>query len=292
MILRSALGAEMKVATRAGVALQNKKAEKFLVTQKEENKFCEMGLLGCQSAKSLLNTVYFYNRKLLGLRGGEHRNITVANFELGSNSIHFEENVAKTFHGGLTNLKYEPWVVKHVCHPLNEKHKSCLVELYRMYIGLIQSTSSEITAFYFKPNSERLAYDKQAVRINKLNGILPSMCKEAGFQPKSSHCLRVLCPSTLFNAGVEEELIRDRTGQRSNALFKYEKVSEMKSTEVSDILAPKCSSTSNVSVSKEVSETAVHVEVGGSASTCEFMSCPYFNNCTISINVNGVAKNE
>ena len=66
-----------------------------------------------------------------------------------------------------------------------------------------------------------------------------------------------------------------RTGHRSNALFKYEKVSEMKSTEVSDILAPKCSSTSNVSLSNEVSETAV--EVGSSASTCQFMSCPYFN---------------
>ena len=26
--------------------------------------------------------------------------------------------------------------------------------------------------------------------------------------------------------------------------------------------------------------------------TIEFMSCPYFNNCTISINVNGVAKTE
>ena len=112
MILRSALDAEMKDATRAGVALQNNKAEKLPVTRKEENKFWEMGLLGCQSAKSLLNTVYFYNRKLLRLRGGEHRNITVANFELGSNSICFEENVAKTFHGGLTDLKYEPWVVK------------------------------------------------------------------------------------------------------------------------------------------------------------------------------------
>ena len=64
----------------------------------------------------------------------------------------------------------------------------------------------------------------------------------------------------------------------------------MKSTEVSDILAPKCSPTSNVSLSKEVSETVV--EVGASASSCEFMSSPYFNNCTISINVNGVAKNE
>lgn len=104
------------------------------------------------------------------------------------------------------------------------------------------------------------------------------------FRPKSSHSLRVTCASSL------EKLIRDRTGHRSNALFKYEKVSEMKSTEVSDILAPKCGSTSNVSLSKEVSETAV--EVGSSASTCEFMSCPYFNNCTISINVNGSAKNE
>jgi len=26
-----------------------------------------------------------------------------------------------------------------------------------MYIGLVQSISSEITAFYFKPNSKRLA---------------------------------------------------------------------------------------------------------------------------------------
>ena len=68
----------MKDATRPGVALQHKKAEKLPVTEEEESKFWEMGLLGCQSAKSLLNTVYFYNGKLFGDRGGEHRNITVA----------------------------------------------------------------------------------------------------------------------------------------------------------------------------------------------------------------------
>jgi len=166
-----------------------------------------MGLLGCQSAKSLLNTVYFYNGKLFGLRGGEHRDIRVANFELGSNFIRFVENVAKTFHGSLTDLKYEPRVVKHVCHPLNEKPESCLIELYRMYIGLVQSISSEVTALYFKPNSKRLAYDKQAVGIKNLNGILSSMCKEAGFKPKSSNSLRVTCASSLFNAGVEEKLM-------------------------------------------------------------------------------------
>lgn len=58
VIFRTALDAEMKDVTRAGVALQNKKAEKFPVTEEEESKFWELELLGCQSAKSLLNTVY------------------------------------------------------------------------------------------------------------------------------------------------------------------------------------------------------------------------------------------
>ena len=105
--------------------------------------------------------------------------------------------------------------------------------------------------FTLKPNSKRFAFNKQAVGINKLHGILPPMCKVTGFKPKSSHCLRVTCASALFNTGVEEKkLIRDRTGHRSNALFKYEKASEMKSTVVSDILAPKCRPTCDVCLSK------------------------------------------
>ena len=52
MILRSTLDAEMMDATRAGVALQNKKAETLPVTQEEENKFWEMGLLGSVSQLS------------------------------------------------------------------------------------------------------------------------------------------------------------------------------------------------------------------------------------------------
>ena len=60
--------------------------------------------------------------------------------------------------------------------------------------------------------------------INTLNNILPSMCKEAGFKRKTNHCLKVTCVSSSFNAGVEEKLIRDRTGLRSNALFKDEKI--------------------------------------------------------------------
>ena len=54
--------------------------------------------------------------------------------------------------------------------------------------------------------------------INKLNDILPEMCKAAGLKRKTSHCLRVTCASSLFNAGVGEKLIRERTGHRSDSV--------------------------------------------------------------------------
>ena len=94
----------MKDGTRAGVTLKNKKEEKVPVTENEEQKFWELGPSGCKSSKSLLHTVYYYNGKLFGLRGGKHRNITVANFDAGLNLISFEENVVKPFHGNLTDL--------------------------------------------------------------------------------------------------------------------------------------------------------------------------------------------
>ena len=53
--------------------VQNKKEEKESVTEEEEELFWNLNLLGMSTAKSLLNTVYFYNGKLFGLRGGEHR---------------------------------------------------------------------------------------------------------------------------------------------------------------------------------------------------------------------------
>ena len=49
------------------------------------------------------------------------------------------------------------------------------------------------------------------------------MCSVAGIRKKTAHCLRVTCATSLFNAGVDEKLIRERTGHRSNALFQYEK---------------------------------------------------------------------
>ena len=96
------------------------------------------------------------------------------------------------------------------------------METYKLYIGLVQTIGKDCNAFYFRPSESKLRFEKASVGINKLNDILPEMCKVAGLKRKTSHCFRVTCASFLFNAGVEEKLIQERTGHPSDSLFKCE----------------------------------------------------------------------
>ena len=134
----------MKDSTWQGVSSQRKKEEKEAVTYDDEEKFWSAGLFGSGTAKQLLNTIYFYNGKIFGLRGGEHRKICVNNFFLGSKVINFEENVCKTFHGGITDLKYEPIKVKHICHERGQDNDEYVVQFYQLYIGFVETLSKKI----------------------------------------------------------------------------------------------------------------------------------------------------
>ena len=59
----------MKDSMLQGVSLQIKKEERKLYTEEEEDKFWSEGLFGNGIAKQLLDTIYFYNGKVFGLRG-------------------------------------------------------------------------------------------------------------------------------------------------------------------------------------------------------------------------------
>ena len=64
------------------------------------------------------------------------------------------------------------------------------------------------------------------------------LCGAAGIKKKTSHSLRITCTTRLFQESVEEGLIRERTGHRSDALFRYERKSEAQERRVSCILGP------------------------------------------------------
>ena len=79
--------------------------------------------------------------------------------------------------------------VKHVYHSIGEKHEPsrCLVEIYTLFIGLVQTHAKAVAAFYFnKPSTRRLAFEEVPVGINSLNKILPEMCESAGFKHNCS----------------------------------------------------------------------------------------------------------
>ena len=123
------------------------------------------------------------------------------------------------FHGGVSDLKYIPRTVEHICHEEGVKHEPCLVEIYRFYIGLVEVFGKNGNAFYFKASKAKFGFEKVPVGINTLNKVLPDLCEAAGVKWKTAHCLRVTCASSLFDAVVEEKLIRERTRHRSNALL-------------------------------------------------------------------------
>ena len=95
---------------------------------------------------------------MFGLRGGEHRKICVNNFSLEPSVINFEEIVRKTFHRGITDLKYEPRKVRHICPERGQEHDRCLVQFYQLYIGLVETLSKRNEAFYFRPKVENVVF--------------------------------------------------------------------------------------------------------------------------------------
>ena len=56
------------------------------------------------------------------------------------------------------------------------------MEIYKLYIGLVESKVEDCYAFYFSRQS-KLSFDKAPVFVNKLNEILPEMCKSIAFVP-------------------------------------------------------------------------------------------------------------
>lgn len=230
------LDAEMKEAHSQGVT--NKKKEREPITSEEEERMWKEGLLGAKSAKTLMNTVYYYNGKLFGLRAGEHRSLRLNDIEIKSGSIIFRENSSKTFHGGIKDLKKKPRVIRHICHNESEQHERCLVLIYKRYLELVNSLSSKDKAFYFQPYNDRYSFKNAVVGVHSLDNIVPNLCKAIGIEKKTSHCLRVTLATKLFNENVDEKLIRERTGHKSDSLFIYEKASKEKEETISNILGP------------------------------------------------------
>ena len=289
-MFRKILDGEMRDAAKKGVEVKCRKDVRGEITLEEEELFWTKGLLGCHSAECLLNTIYFYNGKLFGLRSNEHRLMRVSNIVVKDCVIIFDESVSKTFHGGLKDLKKNRRLIEQKCHKIGEEHSRCLVQFYNLYLEKIAvCIEANPHAFYFKPHRSRsFAYEKSAVGVNTLAKILPEkLCANAGIERKTSHCLRVTCATRLFQRNVQEKQIRERTGHRSDSLFRYEKPSDEQVNFVSNALAPPMKETGS-----SVSDGSIFGEFGDFECSDETLAMLDMTEFSVNCGKNAVQSTE
>lgn len=81
--------------------------------------------------------------------------------------------------------------------------------------------------FYRRPIGVTTSrFSSQVVGGNKLSTLVRTMCKEAGLSGNfSNHSGKKTCATSLYNSGVDEQLIMGRKGHRSDAVRKYKRTS-------------------------------------------------------------------
>ena len=113
------------------------------------------------------------------------------------------------------------------------------------------------------------------------------MCSAAGVQRKTAHCLRFTCATKLFNSGIDEKLIRDRTGHRSNAQFQYEKPSVEQATHVSSVLgAEACPSKPKADNPQSKSKTSMNE---GPCTNLLIIGNSTFHDCDVNLSLINVS---
>lgn len=140
---RRILSARMSELTAAGVGIRHKQAEP--ISAETENKLWEKGLLGNKTGKSLLNTMFFYNCKLFGLRGvDEHGGMEIDQIDLGVDQrgyfVKFKGRSSKIYKGGLAQRHVE---TKEIVHQFQN------LKLYNMYKDYIEICRNLVKAQRF-----------------------------------------------------------------------------------------------------------------------------------------------
>ena len=170
--------------------------------------------------KALQNAVFFAVGKMLCLRGGvEHRALTLSQLERRTQPDHFvyTENVSKNRNGSFKQLHVKSKTVPVYTCP--EAGVKCPVHLLDLYISKLPPKAVEDDIFYARPlettppDSSSPWYSATPVGKHTLDDKVKKMCAAAGIQGnKTNHSLRATGVTQMYESGVPEKLVQERTG--------------------------------------------------------------------------------
>ena len=121
----------------------------------------------------------------------------------------------------------------------------CHFAVLDTYISKLPPVAFQKDWFYMKPLRHDVVsepskpwYAAQPCGENKLAGMVKSMFAMIGVSGKTNHSLRATGASMMFQAGVPEKIVQERTGHRSlEALRMYERTTTTQHMEVSRVLS-------------------------------------------------------
>ncbi|XP_048257305.1 uncharacterized protein LOC124152981 [Haliotis rufescens] len=226
----------MKRLTAKGLGTKTKQAEP--ITEESENTLWEKNMFGDSTSQSLLNTDFYYNCKLFGLRAcDEHRSLQVEQIIVDKDQIgdyiEFRGTTAKNYNGGLYHRSVEAKNIRH--HTTGD-----LPRLYNTYLSKIGNTGP----FYRRPlpekDNDNLRYSSQVIGVNKLKTLMKKMCESAGIEGYfTNHSGKRTCATRLYEEGIEEQEIMRITGHRSTkAVRKYKRPSQEMLSSIENVLDP------------------------------------------------------
>ena len=171
--------------------------------------------------------------------------------------------------GGLAQLGLSHKVVHRLAHP--ELGERCHVFLLDKYFSKLPESAKEKDTFYLRPvtkvptNEAAPRYSCVPVGKNQLSRMVKDMCSEANIGKKTNHSLRASGITSLFQAGVSEKVIQDRSGHRSlDGLRKYERVSEEQQAMACHSILPTSTSSSSTEASLNMTNPDAPAQLGGS----------------------------
>lgn len=237
---RNALDASMKCANKAGIKPSGN-GSASPISHEQEELMWSRNVLGHETPKQLINTIFFLAGKYFALRGGkEHRELEWQNQirleqTQSGECLVYSNTFAKNYSGGLKQQGIKPKEVK-VFENI-ENPDRCFIRLFKQYTKL--RPTGKCTAFYLKPKTEITCnkwFDDVAIGHNTLANMMKSMADVAGLQGGNfvNHSLKKTSATNLRHCSEVQR--RAVTGNRSNAQNVYEVITDEDFKTTSNIL--------------------------------------------------------